>query len=552
MSARRWSWLLAPLVVACAPRAPAQRPGTSAPFGELAQEPQPGAWFQRDAARARAAGAGDTVVLAVEAATEGDAVSAMLSVPADSCALVLARAGAEVTDLDLMVVGEDGRLLGLDLAPDATPSVMVCPPHPERLFVSARVADGLGLVALGAQRVPPSAANALMARLGLAPHGSRLDDEAGRLEPLERRRQALGPEWSTVYLTKLPLSARRSSHFDVDVTGSRCVEIAGYVEPLAQPTELLLRDEAGRIITSQTWTESITTSTLCAATTTRISAELRSLRGQGWAVVNVNRSIEGAASRLAAHRDVVFVGPGPAFDATLQQLEGRLSQAGLEQRQRLPLSVEAGSRTSSAQLQLRAGCARLDVVARSTALGVETKLWRLPEEQLIARARGLGHTTLYSCGAARTEQLELRAVSPLERALLVISQERQAPPALVAAPLAASRALDALLGVVALGSLDELSGARALTLSDATRTSLPELELEPQCCATFSVGAEPGVQGLELRLLHGSSGVELAYAMGDQEVALRYCAAQERVRVQPRVEVGVGAGAGVYVHALAR
>ncbi len=552
MSAPRWPWLLAPLVLACASRTPAQRPGAPTPFGELAQEPQPGAWFQRDAARARAAGAGDTVILAVEAATQGDAVSAMLSVPADSCALVLARAGAEVADLDLMVVGEDGRLLGMDLAPDATPSVMVCPPHPERLFVSARVAEGLGLVALGAQRVPPSAANALMARLGIAPHGSPLDDEAGRLEPLERRRRSLGPEWSTVYLTKIPLSAGRSSHFDVDVTGPRCAEIAGYVEPLAQPTELLLRDEAGRIITTQTWTEAITVSTLCAAATTRISAELRSLRGQGWAVVNVNRSLEGAASRLATHRDVVFIGPGPAFDATLQQLEARLSRAGLEQRQRLPLSVGAGGRSSSAQLELRAGCARLDVVARSTTLGVETKLWRLPEEQLVARARGPGHTTSYSCGAARTEQLELRAVSPLEHALVVVSQERQAPPALLAAPLAASRALDALLGVVELGSLDELSSARALTLSDATRAVLPELELEPRRCAAFGVGAEPGVQGVELRLLHASSGAELAYAMGDQAVALRYCAEQERVRVQPRVEVGVGAGAGVYVHALAR
>jgi len=37
-------------------------------------------------------------------------------------------------------LGEDGAVLGMDEGPDKTPALLVCPPHPARVYVSARIA----------------------------------------------------------------------------------------------------------------------------------------------------------------------------------------------------------------------------------------------------------------------------------------------------------------------------------------------------------------------------------------------------------------------------
>jgi hypothetical protein len=76
----------------------------------------------------------------------------------DTCALV-ARGAESVEDIDLLAYGDDGTVLGSDEAPNKKPALLVCPPHPRRLFVVARVAAGHGLVGVGALRV--SAYNAI-------------------------------------------------------------------------------------------------------------------------------------------------------------------------------------------------------------------------------------------------------------------------------------------------------------------------------------------------------------------------------------------------------
>ncbi len=46
------------------------------------------------------------------------------------------------------------RLLGADESPSPRGAFLVCPPHPERVYVVAKVASGAGIVAIGWAEVP--------------------------------------------------------------------------------------------------------------------------------------------------------------------------------------------------------------------------------------------------------------------------------------------------------------------------------------------------------------------------------------------------------------
>jgi len=116
-------------------------------FGKLPGAPNPRSWAEP----ARPADSAE--VIAVEAGVAGDRTAALLEVPADSCAVVIARATGSVEDLDLLAYGEDGAVLGTDEGPDKTPALLICPPHPGRIYVAARIASGHGLVALGAEPI---------------------------------------------------------------------------------------------------------------------------------------------------------------------------------------------------------------------------------------------------------------------------------------------------------------------------------------------------------------------------------------------------------------
>ena len=144
------------LVLALGPLACASpaSPGRSPPprFGKVSGAPSKQAWMQGKES------VGEAEVLAVEAGVADDRVSSLLEVPESDCAVAIARATPSVDDVDLFAYGEDGAFLGSDEGSDKQPAILVCPPHPKRIFLSARIVAGHGLVAHGAQRVPVSEA----------------------------------------------------------------------------------------------------------------------------------------------------------------------------------------------------------------------------------------------------------------------------------------------------------------------------------------------------------------------------------------------------------
>src|SRR6185295_11828266 len=132
----------------------------------------------------------------------GDRIATLVDLPTTSCGVFIARGTDSVEDLDLMVYGEDGAELGMDEGADKTPAVLVCPPHPARVYVSARVAAGHGLVALGVERLPPQdaerAASAYHAHQRSGEADARLANWPGLAERIAEHRQRLGGKWTDV------------------------------------------------------------------------------------------------------------------------------------------------------------------------------------------------------------------------------------------------------------------------------------------------------------------------------------------------------------------
>ncbi|MET0791540.1 MAG: hypothetical protein ABW061_08475 [Polyangiaceae bacterium] len=186
-------------------------------FGKVAGTPDTRSWFRPER---------ESEVVAVEAGVAGDRVATLVDLPDSSCAVFIGRATETVEDLDLLAYGEDGAVLGMDEGPDKTPALLICPPHPTRVYVAARIAAGHGLVAIGVERMPPAdaerAANQYHARHRNEESDARLASWPGLAERIAAHRQRLGGKWTDVRRVAVPLDARIPTRVSATVEDGRC------------------------------------------------------------------------------------------------------------------------------------------------------------------------------------------------------------------------------------------------------------------------------------------------------------------------------------------
>ena len=142
-------------VAACAPQPRACPPRLRAEVGAV----EPSRFLAASIEAATAAGATDFQALAGAVVTEGEQVGRFLDAPPDTCVAVVARAGSSIRDVDLFMFDDAGDVLASDEAPTSGAAVMLCPPHPRRVYLAARVVSGTGLLALGAFVVAPGRAD---------------------------------------------------------------------------------------------------------------------------------------------------------------------------------------------------------------------------------------------------------------------------------------------------------------------------------------------------------------------------------------------------------
>src|SRR6202012_92254 len=96
-------------------------------------------------ARASRLGAGPPSLVASEQAVANGWVGGFVDVPRDDWVLGYARGSSSIDDIDAAIYSEEGTTLAVDEGRDVHPTVMLCSPHPERVYLAAHVVEGEGL-----------------------------------------------------------------------------------------------------------------------------------------------------------------------------------------------------------------------------------------------------------------------------------------------------------------------------------------------------------------------------------------------------------------------
>ncbi|MGK3991929.1 hypothetical protein [Sorangium sp. So ce1024] len=495
----------------------------------------------RDAQRAAQAGAGPLRVVGADMMSEGDRLGAFVEVPAGECMLAMARVSPTIGDVDLFAFEDDGSAFSTDEAADARATILVCPPHPRRLYIMARVMSGAGAVSVGVQGVPEKAADAVARAVGAR---GRAGDESGRLESwpgleakVRARRAAIGARWEDVRRVALPVGSRTASRIGATLDGGRCLDVLVSPSDEVASLEVVAEDETGRIVARARERGSDRTLLLCSTVSVELSIAVRSRGTQGLVAVVVGRSQPGAEAEVTGAVPIERVTEGRDL-AEVRAEHGRaLASRGYGAPRAATGTARLGSRTTL-PVELPAGCARIDVLAGKPLADVLAELWS-HDHSLLGRARGGARATLFTCGGGGPARVDVESMAQPGPFAVEVRKELKAPPALVAHPIAAARLLGRLS---ATGAADAgaAAGAQVVALDSARLKILP-LQIPPNTCAEVIAALDAEGAGVDLRLVDTSTG-ESSLARARHVVSDSRCAGPAAVPASIELRLAAGKG----------
>jgi hypothetical protein len=504
-------------LAACAP-APAPKPGVPpARFGKVEGRPDAKGWLPPTPGT-------QAEVLAVEGGVAGDRVTSLLEVPEGDCTIAIARATSSVDDVDLFAYGEDGAVLGSDEGSDKAPALLVCPPHPRRMLIMARIAAGHGMVAIGAERVSvrdaERAANAYGVRYRPGEIAKRMTVWPGLDEKLEQHRRRIGGRWIDLRRVAVPLDARTPTRVSASIDSDRCLDVLVAPSDEVTAVDVTLQGEDGTVLGRAQAEGRDRSLIVCSPMPANVSLELRPHLGVGLAVLMLSRSDEGSEPDIdadALRLDVFAFGTvseerkrHDREQAALGYPTPRVAASGT-----LPLG-----RRLSYPLELPDGCVRLDWVSGSPLRGVESFLYA-PDGALWAAERGK-NPRLFRCGPKSSARLDVSSLSRPGPFALELYPEPGTPKVLEKHPLAASRLLARM---AAQGLIATARQVGAVYESQLTSTALTRqaLTLPFGRCLDVTLAIGPGASNVELRLVR-ADGTELGLSRGQSATGLRACA----------------------------
>ncbi len=506
-------------------------PAKTAPrarFGKVTGEPDTASWLGPSAR-------GSAEVLVVQGGVAGDRVTSLLEIPDAECAIVIARATPSVDDLDLFAYGEDGAVLGSDEGADKSPSLLICPPHPRRVMLLARIAAGHGLVAIGAQRVAvrdaERAAKAYGVRYRPGEVARRLTVWPGLEERIDALRRQIGGQWVDVRRVAVPLDARTPTRLSAPIEGERCLHVLASPSDEVSGLDMTLLDPDGRILGRADAVGRDRSVVVCSPTPVAVTLELRPHGGVGLAVVMMSRSREGTETEIDRQvlRFSVFATRPVAEEQA--QLASTLSRAGYGGGRVVASGTLPLGRRTSTELTLPPGCARLDWVSGVPLRGVRTWIYGL-DGALLASDEG-AHPLLFVCGKGGKVRLDAESLARPGPFAVELRQERATPKLLEDQTLAAGRLIRRMIerGVIDSGRRVGAVYVHALTPTALARQKLT-LPIGRCLDATLAVG--PGAEGAELRFV-GPDGAELSLTRGDNVTSTRLCARDAETNDSPEV-----------------
>ncbi|MFO0616646.1 MAG: hypothetical protein U0414_28895 [Polyangiaceae bacterium] len=522
---------------ACGPPHPVDAPKPPA-------DPAFEALYADVAQRARAGGAGPFEMIAHGYGAEGERIGGFVDVSPDACVLVAVAASSGVSDVDAFAYADDGSTVAADERPNAQAAFMVCPPHPGRIYVSARVVTGAGAIAIATSTVHVEQAEAVSraadARTATAESG-RLDSWPRLEERVRSRRKLLGARWDELRRIALQVDPRAPTRTTFEVLANRCVDV--FVAPSDEvgAIDLVAEDGEGRIIArGEPEAQSARTLVLCTRTGEEVSLSIRPRESAGLVALVVGQSSDGGEQELARGVHVDHLTASEPLASARKVLADALSKAGFAEGKLAGTSeLRVGSRTTF-PLSLPAGCARVDAIAGAPLGGFRVAAWEL-DGQAISEIPGGSRATVWACGAARAAELDAEADARPGPLAVEVRAVKDAPKALVEHPLAASRLLGAMYGD-ALAAPEGWELTQVVALAAAERVRQP-LSIAAHTCAEVGAAIGAGGSGLELRLADDLNHVD-AITRGRFVVIDRACAADAAVSrtVELRLTTGEGEG----------
>lgn len=494
------------------------------------------------AARAARLGASPLVVVAAGAVVEGERSGAFVEVAADTCLLAYARGAATVEDVDVAAISDDGNALAADERPDAHPTLILCPPHPARVFVALHVVSGEGLVAVGAQAVAREkaveVARALGARQSLTGAAARSAEAWPGLDDRVRvRRVAMGGKWEEIRKVALPLDARVPAVTSLPIEPDSCLDVLVVPDEDVAGLDVEALDGEGRMLARAREEGPVRTLTLCSTLAVSGTLVVRPHVGAGLAAVVLGRSRQGAAKELSLPFEVVWTAATLALDAARAARAIRLGKAGYA----APSASATGSaivgRRTLVSLDVPPTCARIDVIGGAPLALVRARAWD-DHAGLAGDGEGRQGATLFECGKKRVT-VEVEANGRGGPFAVDVRREPWASPAFAPAPLAASRMLGRFTDTLPWVAPGVVASARSWTVDPAHRVEWDET-IPAGRCALVAAGVEGAGAGIELRVFAPPGANEVDRAHGETSALVTACA--EDLPRTVRIELGAVAG----------
>jgi len=479
-------------------------------------------------ARATRLGAGAPSLVTSAEATDNEWVGAFVDVPPQDCLLGYARGSPSIEDVDIAVYSDEGTQLAVDEGRDVHPTVLLCAPHPERVYVAAHVVEGEGLVVVGAQLVPQDRAivvgRALGARGAVADGPRAAEAWPGLQETVRAHQSALGGTWQEFKRVALSLDARLPTYVAFPLEAGQCVDAVVVPDEDVGLLDIEASDGDGRVVARAREGPGVRTLTVCSPAAMTGTLSVRPHVGRGLAAVVLGRARGEEAGDLSTRAEVAWAAAQQPLDQTRHARDTVLAKNGYAEPVARTTGTLALGRRVTVPLDFKAlagSCARIDVVAGAPLGLLEARVWD-DAGALLAAGEGATSLALFACarGAARLE-LETRGrPGPFAVSL---RPERWRDVAFAAHPLAASRMLtraaegpEMLLG-------GKASPARDLPLDAAHLVSWTET-LPAGRCVRVTVGVQGDGAGVDLRAWDVKETADIDRSEAAHAASVRTCA----------------------------
>lgn len=359
-------------------------------------------WLSSDSALAQAAGAEPAAVIIAEAGAVGDRFTRVIEADQKSCVLIMARAAEKVVDLDLYAYSEDGTALGIDDRADPKPTLLLCPPHPRHIYVTARIATGQGMIAVGVHAVPLERSRRVQATLhAVQQHDSHREAPKASVADVEHRLhehlRTLGGRWTPIAQTSLAVDSRIDSLTGLVVEAGTCLDALVLAPPSISGLDVEALGAAGRTLRRTATSGQEQSIVACAEEQQPFSLQLRPHDGNGTVLVLVSRGSlrEGRATERPVELseskvvDVLVDAVHRDLRANQQQIGRRIAQATLARGESLRIedSVEGN-------------CSRFDVFAGAPGQDIQARAYAANGD-LLSFNNGGQYLPLVVCGRGR-------------------------------------------------------------------------------------------------------------------------------------------------------